>query len=82
MQNFTGKDLDIPKSYIELLKLAGQVRRPFHSQAVALISLCRMLVTEFEKDDTRTSDNLTTLEECVRCDSLSPEASTDLRSDD
>jgi hypothetical protein len=50
---------------MELLKLAGQVRRPFHSQAVALISLCRMLVTEFEKDAYRTPDNLVILEECV-----------------
>lgn len=50
---------------MELLKLAGQVRRPFHSQAVALISLCRMLVTEFEKDAYRTPDNLIILEECV-----------------
>ncbi|KAH8990442.1 hypothetical protein EDB86DRAFT_3080426 [Lactarius hatsudake] len=59
------EDLDIPKSYINLLKLAGQVRRPFHSQAVALISLCRVLVTEFEKDTYRTSDNLVVLEEAL-----------------
>ena len=61
--------VDVPKSYLELLKLAGQVRRPFHSQAVALISLCRTLVTEFEKDAHRTSDNLDALEKCVDCDS-------------
>ncbi|KAH9056281.1 hypothetical protein EDB87DRAFT_1687610 [Lactarius vividus] len=65
LHNFTGKDLDVPKSYINLLKLAGQVRRPFHSQAVALISLCRMLVTEFEKDAYRTPDNLVSLEEVL-----------------
>ncbi|KAH9017890.1 hypothetical protein EDB84DRAFT_1442629 [Lactarius hengduanensis] len=59
------EDLDVPKSYINLLKLAGQVRRPFHSQAVALISLCRVLVTEFEKDTHRTSDNLVVLEEAL-----------------
>ncbi|KAH9035758.1 hypothetical protein EDB85DRAFT_1942921, partial [Lactarius pseudohatsudake] len=59
------EDLDVPKSYINLLKLAGQVRRPFHSQAVALISLCRALVTEFEKDTHRTSDNLVVLEEAL-----------------
>ncbi len=62
------KDLDVPTSHIELLKLAGQVRRPFHSQAVALINLCNGLVTEFEKDAHRTADNLTALEECVCCD--------------
>ncbi|KAH9169941.1 hypothetical protein EDB89DRAFT_1364233 [Lactarius sanguifluus] len=65
LHNFTGKDLDVPRSYIDLLKLAGQVRRPFHSQAVALISLCRMLVTEFEKDAYRTPDNLVSLEEVL-----------------
>ncbi|KAH9035763.1 hypothetical protein EDB85DRAFT_2143515 [Lactarius pseudohatsudake] len=65
LHNFTGKDLDVPRSYIDLLKLAGQVRRPFHSQAVALISLCRMLVTEFEKDAYRTPDNLVSLEEAL-----------------
>ncbi|KAF8265882.1 hypothetical protein EI94DRAFT_1734447 [Lactarius quietus] len=70
LNNFTGKDLDVPKSYMELLKLAGQVRRPFHSQAVALISLCRMLVTEFEKDAYRTPDNLVTLEECEAVDAV------------
>ncbi|KAI9435104.1 hypothetical protein H4582DRAFT_2080025 [Lactarius indigo] len=59
------EDLDIPESYISLLKLAGQVRRPFQSQAIALISLCRMLVTEFEKDTHHTSDNLVTLEEAL-----------------
>jgi len=66
LNNFTGKDIDVPKSYLELMKLAGQVRRPFHSQAVAIISLCRMLVTEFEKDAYRTPDNLVTLEEALR----------------
>lgn len=66
LNNFTGKDLDVPESYMELLKLAGQVRRPFHSQAVALISLCRMLVTEFEKDAYRTPDNLVILEDVLQ----------------
>ncbi|KAH9018604.1 hypothetical protein EDB85DRAFT_2199075, partial [Lactarius pseudohatsudake] len=51
--------------FLHILKLAGQVRRPFHSQAVALISLCRMLVTEFEKDAYRTPDNLVSLEEAL-----------------
>lgn len=65
---------------MELLKLAGQVRRPFHSQAVALISLCRMLVTEFEKDAYRTPDNLIILEECVGYYSSSSEPSANARS--
>jgi len=42
--------------------VAGQVRRPFHSQAVALISLCRRLVTEFGDKKKRTPDNLVLLE--------------------
>ena len=62
---------------MELLKLAGQVRRPFQSQAIALLSLCRMLVTEFEKDAYRTPDNLVALEECVGCYSSSSEPSAD-----
>ncbi|KAI9449587.1 hypothetical protein BJY52DRAFT_1227701 [Lactarius psammicola] len=62
------KGIEVPKSYIELLKLAGRVRRPFYSQAVELISLCRMLVTEFEKDTYRTQENLVPLEECVGYD--------------
>lgn len=64
---------------MELLKLAGQVRRPFQSQAIALLSLCRMLVTEFEKDAYRTPDNLVTLEECVSCYSPLSEPSADAR---
>ncbi|KAI9449356.1 hypothetical protein BJY52DRAFT_253062 [Lactarius psammicola] len=59
------KGIEVPKSYIELLKLAGRVRRPFYSQAVELISLCRMLVTEFEKDTYRTQENLVPLEEAL-----------------
>jgi len=59
------KDMSVPKSYIELLKVAGQVRRPFHSQAVALISLCRTLVTEFSATKNHTPDNLVYLEEAL-----------------
>ncbi|KAI0249092.1 hypothetical protein BJV78DRAFT_1284237 [Lactifluus subvellereus] len=59
-------DLELPKSYIELLKLAGKVRRPFHFQAVALIQLCRLLATEFEKESHHTAQNVRPLEEA--CD--------------
>jgi hypothetical protein len=56
------KDLNIPKAYIDLLKLAGKVRRPFHSQAVALVSLCRTLVTEWQLEKNHTPENLALLE--------------------
>ncbi|KAI0300712.1 hypothetical protein B0F90DRAFT_1817465 [Multifurca ochricompacta] len=63
------KELALPKSYIELIKQAGRVRRPFHSQAVALISLCRTLVTEFGKEKNHTAENALFLEEFVIFDS-------------
>ena len=47
------------------MKQAGQVRRPFQAQAVALILLCRNLVTEFAKEPNQTPDNALVLEECV-----------------
>jgi hypothetical protein len=51
------------------MKQAGRVRRPFHAQALAIILLCRILVTEFEKESRHTADNVLPLEECVehRC---------------
>jgi len=55
--------LSTPKSYIDLMKQAGQVRRPFQAQAVALILLCRNLVTEFEKEPNHTADNSLVLED-------------------
>jgi len=58
-------DISVPKSYIELLKVAGQVRRPFHSHAVALISLCRGLVSEFGETKNRTQANLVYLDEAL-----------------
>jgi hypothetical protein len=63
LQNTT--ELPPPKSYIELMKQAGRVRRPFNAQALAIILLCRTLVTEFEKESHHTADNVLPLEECV-----------------
>ena len=48
------------------MKQAGRVRRPFHAQALAIILLCRILVTEFEKESHHTADNVLPLEECVK----------------
>jgi hypothetical protein len=56
------EDSKIPKSYIELLKQAGNVRRPFHCQAVALTLLCRELVTKFGNERHRTAENALSLE--------------------
>jgi len=55
--------LPTPKSYIELMKQAGRVRRPFQAQAVALILLCRLLVAEFAKEPHHTADNSLLLED-------------------
>jgi hypothetical protein len=53
------EDFELSKSYIELLKEAGNVRRPVHSQAVALILLCR---TNFGNERHRTAENALSLE--------------------
>jgi hypothetical protein len=60
------------------MKQAGQVRRPFQAQAVALILLCRNLVTEFEKEPNHTADNALVLEECVSSKSSTSELSADV----
>jgi hypothetical protein len=48
------------------MKQAGRVRRPFQAQALAIITLCRTLVTEFEKESHHTAHNVLPLEECVK----------------
>lgn len=55
-----------PKSYLELMKQAGQVRRPFHAQALAIIQLCRTLVNVFREESHHTADNILPLEDA--CD--------------
>jgi hypothetical protein len=47
------------------MKQAGQVRRPFYAQAVAIIQLCRILFDAFKKESHHTADNLLPLEEYV-----------------
>jgi hypothetical protein len=41
-------DLTLP-TYIELLKAAGKIRRPFQAQAFALTNLCCELADQFGK---------------------------------
>ena len=53
------------------MKQAGRVRRPFQAQALAIILLCRNLVTAFSEQAHHTADNALVLEECV-----DPESST------
>jgi hypothetical protein len=47
------------------MKQAGRVRRPFHAQALAIIQLCRTLVTVFKEESHHTAENVLPLEECV-----------------
>jgi hypothetical protein len=56
------EDSELPESYIELLKQAGNIRRPFHCQAVALILLCRELVAKFGNERHHTAENALSLE--------------------
>ena len=58
--------LKLPESYVNILKEAGRVRRPFQSQAFALVMLCRFLADYFTKVENATSvtvDNINSLEE-------------------
>lgn len=43
-------ELKLP-AYIELLKAAGRIRRPFQAQAFALTNLCCDLADEFGKPE-------------------------------
>jgi hypothetical protein len=61
-------DAPLPASYTQLMKQAGNIRRPYHAQAVAVISLCRFLARHYESltKDQRTATNVEALEECVQ----------------
>ncbi|KAI0056747.1 hypothetical protein BV25DRAFT_1842149 [Artomyces pyxidatus] len=56
----------LPDSYTQLMRLAGRIRRPFFAQALALVSLCRLLAAQFEEEDTRTIANAAPMREA--CD--------------
>jgi hypothetical protein len=49
------------------MKQAGNIRRPYYAQAVAVISLCRFLARHYEglTKEQRTATNVEPLEEYV-----------------
>jgi hypothetical protein len=55
----------LPGSYVDLMKQAGRIRRPFQAQAFALVTLCRFLVDKFNAigDSAVTVENVNSLEE-------------------
>ena len=59
----SGLELILPESYVEILKEAGRVRRPFQAQAFALVMLYRFLADYFTKIEHQTVDNVNSLEE-------------------
>ncbi|KAI0259380.1 hypothetical protein BC834DRAFT_974344 [Gloeopeniophorella convolvens] len=61
-------DAPLPASYIQLMKQAGRIRRPYHAQALALISLCRFLARHYENlsQEERTATKVEPFEEA--CD--------------
>ncbi|KAH9975206.1 hypothetical protein BJV74DRAFT_180899 [Russula compacta] len=61
-------DAPLPASYTQLMKQAGKIRRPYHAQAVAIISLCRFLARHYEglTKEQRTATNLEPLEEACK----------------
>ncbi|KAI0271912.1 hypothetical protein BGY98DRAFT_1125086 [Russula aff. rugulosa BPL654] len=61
-------DAPLPASYIQLMKQAGNIRRPYFAQAVAVISLCRFLARHYENltKEERTAINVEPLEEACR----------------
>lgn len=55
----------LPGNYVDLLKQAGRIRRPFQAQAFALLMLCRFLADKFTTlgDSAATVENVNSLEE-------------------
>ena len=59
--------LAVPRTYMDLMKQAGRIRRPYQAQALALIGLCRFLADKFTAlgDSVITIENVSALEEYV-----------------
>jgi hypothetical protein len=55
----------LPGNYVDLMKQAGRIRRPFQAQAFALVTLCHFLVDKFNAigDSAVTVENVNSLEE-------------------
>jgi len=39
--------IDLPESYVQLMKKVGHIRRPFQAQAITVVMLCRFLADTF-----------------------------------
>lgn len=66
LKELSGLVLKLPDSYVDILKEAGRVRRPFQAQAFALVMLCRFLADYFTKIESNASvtvENVNSLEE-------------------
>ncbi|KAH9058117.1 hypothetical protein EDB87DRAFT_952989 [Lactarius vividus] len=66
LQKLSKLALKLPDSFVNILKEAGRVRRPFQAQAFALVMLCRFLADHFNKlgdKTTVTVDHVNSLEE-------------------
>lgn len=57
--------LALPGTYVDLMKQAGRIRRPFQAQGFALVMLCRFLADKFNTigDSAVTVENFNSLEE-------------------
>lgn len=58
----------LPATYTQLMKQAGKIRRPYHAQALALISLCRFLAGHYESltNAEHTATNIEPFEDTCR----------------
>ncbi|KAH9019985.1 hypothetical protein EDB85DRAFT_543216 [Lactarius pseudohatsudake] len=58
----------LPAAYTQLMKQAGKIRRPYHAQALALISLCRFLARHYEglTEAEHTATNIEPFEDTCR----------------
>ncbi|KAH9956230.1 hypothetical protein BGW80DRAFT_272796 [Lactifluus volemus] len=54
-------NVTLPQSYVDLVKQAGRIRRPFQAQAFAFVMLCRALAEKF----TAVADSLTITDENI-----------------
>ncbi|KAI0287752.1 hypothetical protein BC826DRAFT_738377 [Russula brevipes] len=70
--------LALPGSYVDLMKQAGRIRRPFQAQAFALVSLCRFLADKFSSigESVVTIENVNALEEAFDSSLVALQAAT------
>jgi len=70
--------LALPGSYVDLMKQAGRIRRPFQARAFALVSLCRFLADKFSSigESVVTIENVNALEEAFDSSLVALQAAT------